>query len=129
MTYFASLILSGVMTQVPATLGLTIGGGGARAAYQVGVLRSVANVFPGLHVPDLTGVLAGAINAVHLTNGFETFAVSVRQLEELWRGLTVDHVFRTDFASLGSSMRRWALRLLSGGGRFLPSSPAVGSKC
>jgi NTE family protein len=107
-------------------LGLTFGGGGARAAYQVGVLRSVAKAFPDLRVPVLTGVSAGAINAAHLANRFEPFAESVRQLETLWRGITIDQVFRTDFAALGCNMLRWALRLVSGGKRFPLTSPARG---
>jgi NTE family protein len=41
-------------------------GGGARGAYQVGVLRSIARRFPTLQIPILTGVSAGAVNAAFL---------------------------------------------------------------
>jgi NTE family protein len=49
-------------------LALTLGGGGARAAYQVGVLRAIAKNHPGLALPLLCGVSAGAINIAHLAN-------------------------------------------------------------
>ena len=54
----------------PATeqLGLTLGGGGARAAYQVGVLRFLARRYPDLKIPIITGVSAGAINAALLAS-------------------------------------------------------------
>ena len=45
---------------------LVLAGGGARAAYEVGVLAGVAERAPGLEFPIVTGVSAGAINAVHL---------------------------------------------------------------
>ena len=44
------------------TTALLLTGGGARAAYQVGVLRSLVRAYPDLHFPILTGVSAGAIN-------------------------------------------------------------------
>ena len=47
-------------------LGLVMGGGGARAAYQVGFLRSLARRHPGFRAPYITGVSAGAINAALL---------------------------------------------------------------
>jgi len=49
-------------------LALTLGGGGARAAYQVGVLRSIARRNPDLQIDLLNGVSAGAINVSHLAN-------------------------------------------------------------
>ena len=50
----------------PGDLGLVMGGGGARAAYQVGFLRCLARRYPELQIPYLTGVSAGAINAALL---------------------------------------------------------------
>ncbi|TVP75131.1 MAG: patatin [Gemmatimonadales bacterium] len=96
-------------------LGLVLGGGGARAAYQVGVLRAIARVRPNLEVPILTGVSAGAINAIHLARHAGTFAEAVEDLAHLWLGLRMDRVFRTDLPSLALTSLRWGLRLLSGG--------------
>lgn len=101
-------------------LALVLGGGGARAAYQVGFLRSLTRAYPDLHFPILTGVSAGAINAAHLANSPQALPQAVDRLVELWSGITVDQVFRTDLSSLAAIMLRWALRLVSGGGTLSP---------
>lgn len=112
------------MNPDPGSLALVLAGGGARAAYQVGFLRSLARHFPKLEFPILTGVSAGAINAAHLANSRERFPEAVRQLTELWESITIDQVFRTDLPALGLTMARWAVRLVSGGVNLSP--PARG---
>ncbi len=105
-------------------LGLVMGGGGARAAYQVGFLRCLARRFPDLSVPYLTGVSAGAINAAHLAAHHGTFRQAVEELAALWCNLTIDSVFRVDARSLLSKIGRWGLRVTAGiGGRN--ASPAL----
>lgn len=99
----------------PEELGLVMGGGGARAAYQVGFLRTVARRFPELHVPYITGVSAGAINAALLASHHGTFLQAVRELSHLWGDLTVKDVFRVDAASLAMNGFRWLRQLASGG--------------
>jgi NTE family protein len=101
---------------------LLLTGGGARAAYQVGVLRSLAQNFPGLEFPILTGVSAGAINIALLANDPDPFPATVERLAEHWKTLTLDQVFRTEFRALGTNMARWIFRLLSGGADLLPST-------
>ncbi len=96
-------------------LALVMGGGGARAAYQVGFLRYVARRHPKLEVPILTGVSAGAINAALLASHHGTFKQAVDELEGLWTDLTADRVFRADLPSLALSVLRWGLHLVSGG--------------
>ncbi len=96
-------------------LGLVMGGGGARAAYQVGFLRHLAGRFPDLEVPIVTGVSAGAINAAHLASHHGSFRQSVEELVSLWERLTVEDVFRVDTPSLGWTGARWIFQLLSGG--------------
>lgn len=96
-------------------LALVMGGGGARAAYQVGLLRAVARRFPDLEVPIITGVSAGAINAVHLAAHPGTFAEAVDDLAALWSELTVEQVFRVDARTLTVNAIRTALQLASGG--------------
>ena len=61
----------------PLDLGLVMGGGGARAAYQVGFLRHVARYFPDLHLPYIHGISAGAINAAGLASHHGTFAQAI----------------------------------------------------
>ena len=94
---------------------MVMGGGGARAAYQVGVLRALARRFPDLHVPYITGVSAGAINAAHLASHHGTFGQAAAELEGLWGRLTVEDVFRVDGMSLLKNMLLWTRQLLSGG--------------
>ena len=99
----------------PGDLGLVLTGGGARAAYQVGVLKYLSSQFPELKVPIVTGVSAGAINAAHLANHHGTFRQAGLELAGLWSQLTVDDVFRTDFKSLYRQLLRWSRQLVSGG--------------
>ncbi len=99
---------------------LLLTGGGARAAYQVGVLRSLVRVYPELHFPILTGVSAGAINVAMLANITEPLPQAVQRLGALWESLTLDQVFRTEFRAIGMNMVRWIGRLVSGGADLLP---------
>ncbi|MDA0328214.1 MAG: patatin-like phospholipase family protein [Gemmatimonadetes bacterium] len=102
-------------THGPSDLGLVMGGGGARAAYQVGFLRHLASRFPELHLPYITGVSAGAINAALLASHHGTFLQAVGELSELWGNLTVRDVFRVDSRTLAVSSMRWLKKLGSGG--------------
>jgi NTE family protein len=96
-------------------LALVLTGGGARGAYQVGVLRHLATKFPDLRIPILAGVSAGGVNVAHLAQHRGSFRQSVEELVTLWRGLTPNHVFRVDAPSLLRNAARWSLRLASGG--------------
>ena len=96
-------------------LSLVMGGGGARAAYQVGFLKYLAELFPDLEVPIVTGVSAGAINAAHLASHHGSFQQSVEELVALWKRLAVEDVFRVDTPSLGWTGARWMFQLMSGG--------------
>jgi len=101
--------------ETPGDLAFVMGGGGARAAYQAGVVKYLSRRFPELRVPILTGVSAGAINAAHLAAHHGTFAQCAEELTHLWSNLGVDKVFRTDLRSLRSHVMRWGRQLLSGG--------------
>jgi len=101
-------------------LGLVLTGGGARAAYQVGVLTWLSKRYPELRVPVITGVSAGAINAAHLASNPGTFRESVEELRALWAGLSPEQIFRVDATSLMGNVSRWGLRLISGGSRAAP---------
>ncbi|MDT8340032.1 MAG: patatin-like phospholipase family protein [Longimicrobiales bacterium] len=104
----------------PDDLGLVMGGGGARAAYQVGFLRALAEWYPDLRVPYITGVSAGAINAVQLAAHHGSFCQAVGELSHLWSRLRVEDVFRVGPTSLASIGLRWVLRLVLGGHRPTP---------
>ena len=92
-----------------------MGGGGARAAYQVGFLRALARREPDLEIPIVTGVSAGAINAVHLAAHQGNFLEAVEDLARLWESLTVEQVFNVDPRYLALNTLRWGLQLASGG--------------
>jgi NTE family protein len=96
-------------------LALVLTGGGARGAYQVGVLRWMARRWPELSFPILTGVSAGAINAAHLAQAHGTFPQAAAELAALWSELTPDRIFRVDVAGLLANMGRWGLQLAGGG--------------
>ncbi|HEX2253183.1 MAG TPA: patatin-like phospholipase family protein [Thermoanaerobaculia bacterium] len=99
-------------------LAIVLSGGGARAAYQVGLLRWLARRAPELHFDIVAGVSAGAINAAMLASHPGTLAESVAELIKLWERLESEQVFRVDSPSLSRHLARWGTRLVSGGSRF-----------
>lgn len=81
-------------------LAVMLTGGGARAAYQVGLLRGLARHFPETRFQIITGVSAGAINAAFLAANDGALPEKVEELSELWCALECDHVFRTNYNAL-----------------------------
>lgn len=106
-------------------LAFVMSGGGARAAYQVGVLRSLARRFPRLEAPIITGVSAGAINAAHFAAHHGTFEQAAEELRHLWSELSTEKVFRTDPWSLARHVARWGRQLVSGGGKRPPRAAGL----
>ena len=93
-------------------------GGGARGAYQVGVLKAVVEMLP-RDAPSpfrvISGTSAGAIIAAVVASHAQHFRCGVVNLERVWRNFHVDRVFRADAASMLRSGLHWLLALLSGG--------------
>jgi NTE family protein len=81
-------------------LAVMLTGGGARAAYQVGLLRGIARHFPRTRFDVVTGVSAGAINAIFLAARRGTLAEKVEKLAEMWLELQCNHVFHFDYRSM-----------------------------
>ncbi len=82
---------------------LILSGGGARGAYQVGVLKGLAEILPEKKISPfriLSGVSAGAINCGKLATDIEHFSNAVEKLVYLWSKITTDQVFKTDFLTL-----------------------------
>jgi len=98
-------------------LGLVLTGGGARAAYQVGALRALAELFGNgpLPFPVVCGVSAGAINGSSLAAEADDFPRAVKHLTDTWLSLTPEHVYRTDALSLVSIGSGWFRGLTAGG--------------
>ena len=99
-------------------IGLVLTGGGARAAYQVGVLRAIAAMLPqGTPSPFavLAGTSAGAINAAALAADATNFRRGVRRLVNVWKNVHAGHVYRADVAGIVACGARWIAALLLGG--------------
>jgi NTE family protein len=96
-------------------LALVLGGGGARGAYQVGLLRFLARRYPRLRFPIVTGISAGAVNAVHIASHRGSFQSAIESLAHLWLSLTPEQVYRVDARSLVGNVLHWSARLLGGG--------------
>ncbi len=108
-------------------IGLVLTGGGARAAYQVGVLSALASIAREAEVSRvlpfriLTGTSAGALNAAALACRADDFGSAISTLEHIWSGMQVEQVYRTDslglirsgipwlgMLSVGWALSRWA---------------------
>ncbi|HSW53182.1 MAG TPA: patatin-like phospholipase family protein [Sulfuricaulis sp.] len=105
-------------------VGLILAGGGARAAYQVGVLKAIAELLPRETpnpFPVLCGTSAGAINATTLAIYATRFHEGVRRLNFVWRNFRVNQVFRADTPGVFANGMRWLAALVLGGlGRSNP---------
>ncbi len=117
-----------------ARTGLLLSGGGARAAYQVGVLEAIAEIRRACgqqHAPNpfpiLAGTSAGAVNAAALACHCDHFDHAVRQMVQVWRNLHTEQIYKADSLSMLRSGARW-MTLLSLGwamarwGRMHPRS-------
>jgi NTE family protein len=87
-------------------LAIVLPAGGARAAYQVGVLRYIGEAFPKIAPKIYCGISAGSINACFLAQG-QPFDIGAKQLYELWSRLEFNQVLKTNFNSLFSMSSRW----------------------
>jgi NTE family protein len=105
-------------------VGLILAGGGARAAYQIGVLKAIADLLPAgakSPFPVICGTSAGAINAAALAIDAGRFHFAVRRLVRVWENFHVHHVFRADWRGIAKSGAHWLAVFLAGGlGRFNP---------
>ena len=95
-------------------LALVLGGGGARGAYQVGVLAGLAERLPGLAFPIIAGTSVGAINTVYLAAHLGALAEAVAGLRDAWAGLTSEGVFRLRLFGLIASLARKGLASVTG---------------
>ena len=107
----------------PPVTGLILSGGGARAAYQVGVLSAIADLLPdAAHnpFPVIVGTSAGAINAVALGCGALHFTEAIRQLAKVWQGFHSHQVFRSDWPGVVRQAGRFIGHSLLGMGKEIP---------
>ena len=114
------------MHQDGEKIAVIMSGGGARAAYQVGVLRAVARILPPgtpNPFPIICGASAGAINAAALAVYANNFQQAVRRLERVWANFHVDQVFRADMSGMVRTWATWMAAMVVGGfGRHNPTA-------
>ncbi len=99
-------------------IALILSGGGARAAYQVGVLQAIADLVP-KDTPNLfpivCGTSAGAINAAAIAIFAQHFREAIWRLVHVWANFHVTQVFRADSLGLTKSGLHWLAAILAGG--------------
>jgi NTE family protein len=101
----------GLVADAPRSrAGLVLTGGGARAAYQVGVVKAVRDILGNPQrnpFPILCGTSAGAINAATLAVFADDFSRGVANLLEVWENMKCEHVYRTDAWHIMRAGARW----------------------
>ncbi|SFM15893.1 patatin-like phospholipase family protein [Halopseudomonas yangmingensis] len=105
--------------------GLILSGGGARAAYQVGVLDGIAELLPAGAAnpfPVICGTSAGAINALGLATHASDFAEAVQRMHRVWSQFSCDQVYRSDWPGVIAQAWRWSRANLLGIGRDQPTA-------
>jgi len=104
---------------------LVLSGGGARGAYQVGVLKAIGELAAENQLQNpfgiFCGVSAGAINAAFMASNCHDFYRGTQKMVDLWASLTSDQVFKTDMVSMGKTGLRMMGELSSFGGFGSPS--------
>jgi NTE family protein len=103
---------------------LILSGGGARAAYQVGVLRGVLEIYGGDDLPFevICGTSAGAINAVFMAANAHRPRQGVETLYRAWRGIAARDVYDPGWTAVLGNLGRIALAPLRRGNRGAPTS-------
>ena len=99
-------------------MGLVLPGGGARCAYQVGVLKAVAELMPPRAVNPfavISGTSAGAINSVVLATRAKSFRNAIADMELVWGHFRSEQVFKSDAWTMLCTSLRWLGALVSGG--------------
>ena len=106
--------------EIPPTdqrVALVLPGGGARSAYQVGVLKAINEIRRGKSnpFPVMCGVSAGAINAAAMASHAHQFDQGVSRLEHFWASMSCDRIYRTDGWTVFRNGLRWMFSLTLGG--------------
>lgn len=98
-------------------LGIVLTGGGARGAYQVGVLRAIYEItHKHRHLLDvITGNSAGAINATYIASNAHDWDLATKSLIEMWSNLTPHEVFDLGKRSLTGLGLKWISGTMFGG--------------
>lgn len=98
--------------------GLVLPGGGARGAYQVGVIKAISEFCEDEKSPFqvVTGVSVGSINAASVASHASEFKTGTARMEAMWRNLHTHDIYRTDAAAVITNFFKWAGAILFGMG-------------
>lgn len=98
-------------------VGLVLPGGGARGAYQAGVLKAVSDMLPstGNPFPVVSGTSAGAINATVVANNAMNFHKGIDDLVRVWGNFHCEQVYRSSASYVAKTGARWLAALTLGG--------------
>jgi len=113
------------MTETAYKPALMLPGGGARGAYQAGVLKALAAYLPGPQTPFriIAGTSAGGINAAVMASHAEDFAFGAERLAQFWGNFHCNHIYRTGWLhNLGTGLHWLASMTLGGLGIANPKS-------
>lgn len=93
---------------------VVLSGGGARAAYQVGVLKAIRDIQPGTRVPFsiICGTSAGAVNAAALAVFADHFETGVGHLLGVWENFRVHQVYRSDLVGIVAGGAQWLAAMM-----------------
>lgn len=98
--------------------GLVLPGGGARGAFQVGVLKAIAELVPKNSANPfavISGTSAGAVNSVVLASRAQRFRSAVAELEHVWAYFRCHQVYKTDKLTMLKSSMHWLSSIVLGG--------------
>jgi len=107
----------GTKPEKPKT-SIVLSGGGARAAYQVGVLKAIAEMLPDdaqNPFDIICGTSAGALNAAALATHAYNYNKSVQRIHTIWSNFHAHHIFKTDNWSLLKTSANWFTAMLTAG--------------
>jgi len=113
------------MTETAPRAALMLPGGGARGAYQVGVLKALAEYLPGPELPFriVAGTSAGGINAAVMASHAENFGFGAARLEQFWGNFRCRDIYRTGWLhNMGTGLHWLASMTLGGLGIANPKS-------
>ena len=97
---------------------LVLPGGGARGAFQVGVLKALAELLPKSSpnpFPIISGTSAGAVNSVVLASRAERYRTAIAELEQVWAHFRCHQVYKTDHMTMLKSSLHWLTSIVLGG--------------
>ena len=94
------------MTAIKKKTGLVLTGGGARSAYQAGVLKAISEIAKSQNIDNpfqiITGTSAGSINAIHLAANSHRFHSAVDEMVDMWGKLHISDIYTAPLLSLSS---------------------------